>query len=201
MEKKFDCYDFDGDWEKSFGCPEKNFKMIVYGASGQGKTDFCVKFAKYMCKFTRVYYNSFEEGISRTLQKALERNNMMEVKGRIVFGDRETFDEMVTRLSRRNSPKLVVIDSRDYINLTHHQYKILDSKFNNKAFIIICWEAGGKPKGEHAKAIEYMCDIKVRVDRYIAEPRCRFGGNTPFTIWEEGAKVKRGLKHSQLTLL
>lgn len=201
LEKQFDCYEFDGAWEQSFGCPEKNFKMIVYGASGQGKTDFCVKLAKYMCGFTKVYYNSFEEGISRTLQKALIRNNMMDVKGRITFGDRESFDEMVVRLSKRAAPRFIIIDSRDYMGLTHGGYKILDTKFKNKAFCIICWEAGGKPKGEHAKAIEYMCDIKVQVQGYIAEPRCRFGGNQPFVIWKEGAARKRGLRPSQLQLL
>lgn len=184
MNRKFDTYEFDNEWLRSFGIPEKNFRMIVYGHSGNGKTEFCLKLAKYLAGFTKVYYNSFEQGISKTLQDAIIRNNMEEVKGKLIFGDKETFAEMVTRLSKRASPRVVFIDSRDYINLTNEQFKMLTKKFSRKAFVIICWESAGKPKGEYAKAIEFMCDIKVNVRAFNAYPRSRFGGNEKFVIWD-----------------
>lgn len=195
MNRKFVTYDFEGRWAETFGQPERNFKMIVYGHSGNGKTDFCIKLAKYLAGFTKVYYNSFEEGISKTLQDTLVRNEMLEVKGKLIFGDKETVDEMIERLKKRNSPQVVFIDSLDYINLTKEQYKKLIKLFPRKAFVVISWERGGKPKSQYAKDIEYMCDVKVRVNGFIAYPRCRFGGNERFVIWDR--KPKTG---DQLTL-
>lgn len=192
IEKNFNVYEFEEEWKLAFGKPEKNFKMCVYGDSGHGKTSFCVKLAKYMAQFARVYYNSFEEGISKTLQDALVRENMMDVQGRVVFGDKESYDEMIARLKRRNSPRVCFIDSRDYMDLTTDQYKGLIKLFPNKCFIIICWSKNDKPRGEYGKSIEYMADIKVLVKNYIATPRSRFGGNADFVIWEEGAKKRTG---------
>ena len=191
MERKFDVYDFEDEWKASFAYPEKNYKMLVYGDSGNGKTSFCVKLAKYMAQFTRVYYNSFEEGISKSLQDALVRENMMEVQGRVMFGDKESLDEMIQRLSQRNSPRCVIIDSRDYMDLTTAQYKKLVETFKTKSFIVTAWARNGKPKGEYAKAIEYMSDIKVYVDNYVAQPRCRYGGNVPFVIWDKGQRKRK----------
>ena len=37
-----------------------------------------------------------------------------------------------------------------------------------------------------AKAIEFDVDIKVLVKGYQAHSKSRFGGNEPYTIWEEG---------------
>lgn len=188
---EFDTYPFTGHWLASFGEPEKNFRCIMYGKPGNGKTEFCIQLTKYLAGFTRVYFNSFEQGISKTLQDALRRNNMEEVAGRVVFGDKESFKEMKTRIGKRNSPNVVVIDSRDYMNLTTEQFKQLIDAFPRKAFILVCWEANGKPKGEYAKAIEFMCDIKIHVSRFVAHMRSRYGGNQDFIIWEAGARRTR----------
>lgn len=194
MERKFITYPFEGKWLNSFGEPEKNFKMIVYGHSGNGKTEFCIQLAKYMAKFTKVYYNTFEQGISKSMQDALIRNNMDDVKGRIIFGDKETVKEMHDRLSGKNSPQVCFIDSRDYINMTSFQFKELIEHFPRKAFVVICWEKNQKPKGEYAKDIEFMCDVKVRVVQFKAYMRSRFGGNETFVIWNKTAKAGDQLK-------
>lgn len=171
--------------------------MLVYGQPGNGKTEFAIQLAKYMTNFARVYYNSFEQGISKTLQDALIRNKMQEVAGKIIFGDKENFQEMIVRLRKRNSPHVVIIDSRDYMQLTSEQYKKLVDTFPRKCFIVICWESARKPKGEHAKAIEFMVDIKVNVRSFLAHFRSRFGGNVPFDIWPD-RKKKAG---QQLSIL
>jgi hypothetical protein len=92
---------------------------------------------------------------------------------------------MTNRLSNRNSPHFVFIDSRDYMNMTKDEYIGLVERFPHKSFIIICWEDAKQPKGTHAKAIEYMADIKVHVKRFKAYPRSRFGGNHVYTIWDK----------------
>lgn len=188
MARKFDTFGFSDEWAATFGQPERNMRVIIYGRPGQGKTEFCIKLAKYMAGFTKVYFNSFEQGISKTLQDALHRNNMMEVNGRCIFGDQETFPEMMERLATKNAPQVCIIDSRDYINLTAAQFKTLIDAHPRKSFIIVCWESGGKPRGEYAKQIEFMCDVKIRVSNFTAYPRSRFGGNQNFIIWQRKPK-------------
>lgn len=190
LERKFVTYDFDGEWAATFGQPERNMKCIIWGNPGNGKTEFCIKLAKYMAQFTKVYYNSFEQGVCKTLQDALRRNDMHEVNGRVIFGDQETFEEMSRRLGNKNSPGVCIIDSRDYLNLTTEQFKTLIDRFPRKSFILVCWESNGKPRGEYAKQIAYMCDVKIHVRDFTAHPRSRFGGNQPFVIWEK--RVRSG---------
>lgn len=197
LDRKFITYDFTDSFADSFGEPERNMKVIIWGNPGNGKTEFCIQLAKYMAGFTKVYYNSFEQGICKTLQDALRRNNMMEVAGRVIFGDQETFEEMLERLSGKNAPQVVVIDSRDYLNLTTTQFKRLIDEHPRKCFIVVCWESGGKPRGEYAKQIAYMCDVKIHVRDFVAYPRSRFGGNQKFIIWnrkpQAGSQVKMEL--------
>ena len=188
LEKKFITYDFQGEWRETIGEPEKNFKAIIYGMSGNGKTDFCVKLSKYLATFTRVDYFSYEEGISKTLQDAIKRNNMQEVTGKIMFIEKTSFKDMVERLQRKGSAKVVVIDSLDYMNLTTQQFKILCKTFPRKSFIVICWEKSGEPKSQYGKDIKYMCDVKVRVYNFKAYPVSRFGGYKTFVIWDKKAK-------------
>ncbi len=189
LARNFDTFDFEGDWLAHLGKPEKNFRAIVYGDSGNGKTDYVIKKCKYLATLgARSYYNSFEEGISCTLQEAVRRNNLQEVSGMIHFANKESFDEMCARISKPRSAHHLVIDSRDYMNMTTAQYKKLDSMFKRKAITIICWMSGKKPKGQYARDIEYMCDIKTMVRNFKAHTRCRFGGNQPYTIWDKKPK-------------
>lgn len=202
LNRKFDVYPFEGKHLDSFGEPEKNARIIIYGKPGNGKTEFCVQLSKYLSQWTRVYYNSFEQGISKSLQDTLVRNNMQEVNGKVLFGDKETVEEMHERLAKRNSPNVVIIDSRDYMRLTTDQYKRLVDRFSRKMFIVVCWESAGKPKSAYAKDIEFMCDIKIHVRDFVAHPRSRFGGNKPFEIWEGRRKVvKLDLFNQQSNIL
>lgn len=191
IAKKFKSLLFSGDWEKFCGQPEDNFSAIVYGESGNGKTDFCMQFAKMLSKFDRVYYNSFEQGFSKSLQECVVRQKMKDVSGKVVFAHMEDYPAMVERLKKKKSPKFVFIDSRDYMNLTTEQFKELKHLFPKKCFIVICHEDGAKPKGNHGKSIQYMVDIKIRVRGFVAMPKSRFGGNQDFIIWETGAKAYR----------
>jgi len=189
-DKTYKELEFDGEWLASFGKPEKNFKCCVYGASGNGKTEFVIKLTKYLARFTKVYYNSFEQKFSKSLRDAIIRNCMKEVTGKVIFADGESVAEMKRRLSKKNSPGAIVIDSRDYMNLTMEQFKELIEAFPAKCFIVICWSEGTKPKGDHAKAIEYMCDVKIFVKDFKANMRSRFGGNQPFVVWDKGGAKK-----------
>lgn len=185
LNKTFIVYPFENEFAASFGQPEKNFVMSIYGTSGNGKTEFSVKFAKYLSTFTKVLYCSYEQGISKSLQDSLIRNNMQESNGNIFFTAGEPMNELIERLQRKKSPNVIIIDSLDYMKLTTEQFKTLRGLFKRKSFIIVSWANNDKPKSQYAKDIEYMSDIKVLVKNFKALPRCRFGGNKPFVIWNK----------------
>ena len=191
LDKTFDVYDIDGEWLDSFGLIEKNFKMSTTGESGGGKTEFIIKFVKNLAQNFKVKtdYFSFEQGHSKSLQDAIQRNNMEEVAGKVMFITGGTFDEVFERLKRKGSAKNVVIDSQDYSELTTKQYKLLVKTFPRKSFIIISWSKGDKPKNQASKDIEYMSCIKVFVKDGKAYPRSRFGGNKTFVIFNKKSKT------------
>lgn len=186
--KEYKTFAFADEWLASFGEPEKNFRALIYGEPGNGKTEFCIKLAKYMASFTKVYYNSYEQGFSKSLQDALKRNRMYEVNGKVIFANGESLEDMIERLGKRNSPSVVIIDSRDYMDLTNKQLQKLIDLFPHKSFIIICWEVAKKPAGAYAKKMLFMVDVKIRVKDFKAQFRSRFGGNEDFVIWDKGAK-------------
>ena len=189
IAKKFDIFPFEGEWKESFGEPEKNFQMIIYGDPGNGKTEFSVRFAKYLAGFRKVLYCSYEQGISKSLQDAIIRNNMEQVAGKIIFLSGGSVVELSEYIKRTN-PGIIFIDSLDYMRLTTEQYKSLIKRHPKKAFVIITWSRNESPKSQYAKDIEYMCDIKSYVENFrISKPRSRFGGNKEFVIWNGGKKI------------
>lgn len=194
LSKVFDAFPFTDEWLDTFGEPEKNFVMILFGDPGNGKTEFAVKLAKYLSNFRKVLYSSSEQGISKSLQDAIRRNDMTGTKGKVFFTKPETFDDLVVRLKRKASPGIVIIDSLDYMKLTAEQFKELRKLFPRKAFIIISWASNDKPKTQPARDVEYMADIKVLVKQFKAYPRSRFGGNKPFVIWDKAAVKGEQLK-------
>jgi hypothetical protein len=196
LDKQFKEYPFTGAWADTLGIPEQNFKMLVFGHPKNGKTECCIQLSKYLAGFGKVYYNSYEQGISKTLQDALKRNNMREVAGKVIFGHKEPLAVMHKRLKGNGSPRFVILDSRDYMNLTDEQFKSLIEAFPRKSFILICWEKSGAPKSEHAQNIAFMVDIILHVANFKAYPTSRFGGNQPYTIWD-----RKAAPGTQLTLL
>lgn len=186
MAKKFDEFEFTDKWLEAMGKPERNFKMIIYGKPKNGKTEFCIQFAKFMTNFGKVLYNSFEQGHSKSLQDAFRRQNMEEVKGKIIVTHKEKYDEMFARLKRKKSPNIIFIDSLQYIKLSADQWKELIEKFPRKVFIVISHASGDEPKGSSAEAIQYDVDISVLVKGFAAHCQGRFGGGAQLIIWEEG---------------
>lgn len=186
LNKKFETITFTGDWLASFGEPERNFSMIIYGKSGNGKTEFAIMFAKYLTKFYKTIYDSFEQGFSKSLQDGFRRQKMHEVSDKILLVHKEDYTQLMERLAKKKSPHIVIIDSVQYIKLTYDQWQYMRETFPRKVFILIAHADGDEPKGRHAKDIEFDVDIKVLVKGYQAWPKSRFGGNEPFMIWERG---------------
>jgi Predicted ATP-dependent serine protease len=178
---------FTGEWEKSFGCPELRGSMLVYGPRKNGKTRFVLQLCKYLTKFGKVVYDSLEEGASFSMRRAFEEVGMNDVKRRIILLDKEPIDQLITRLEKRKSANVVVIDSVQYSGLKYADYTRLIDRFRNKLFIILSHANGKDPRGSVAQSIQYDAYVVVYVEGFKAFPVGRYGGGEPFVIWPEEA--------------
>ena len=177
------------------GRPELRGAWIVYGGSGSGKTTYVMQLCKYLTNFGRVAYNSLEQGLSLSLQKAWERVGMEEAGSKIILLQKESLKDIRERLTKKNAPDIVVIDSVNYwIGFTMRDYTRLKDDNPNTLFVFIAHEDKGQPKGNMAKNIRYDADIKIRVEGYKAFATTRYEdsdkgeGGQDFTIWEQGAR-------------
>ena len=177
---------------------EDAFDMIIYGASGNGKSNYTAQILTglMLALQCRCEYVAYEEAHGKTIRDTLiERANMLELVGNsLVIVDHYTFEELDAAMSKKKSAKIWVIDSLQASRFTQAQIEDLRRKHvkgkRRKILIMISWSDGKLPQGAAAKAIEYNADIKVRVDRLVAFPKSRFQGNLPYIIYEPGAKMK-----------
>lgn len=195
LTAKFEVAEFDGAFLASFGKPELRGAWIIYGGSGSGKTSFVMQVCKYLTRFRRVAYDSLEQGLSLSLQKAWERVGMEEVGNRIILLNKESLKDLRLRLSKKQSPDVVVVDSVHYwLGLKMSDYINLRNDFPDKLFIFVSHEKGGQPDGKLAQKIRYDSDIKIRVEGYKAFVTTRYEvaergeGGADFIIWEQGAQ-------------
>lgn len=179
---------FKEEWVDHIGLPEPKHTMLIWGDSGMGKTTYVLKFVKYISQFGKVLYNSMEEGLSESMKQAFKRVRMEEVRGRVVLLDNESIDELDARLSKPKAPKMVVIDTVQYAELTFKRYKELKEKHPNVWWIFISHEDGKMPDGKVAQKIRRDAMIKIRVEGFKAFPISRYGGTEPYVIWAEGAE-------------
>lgn len=186
VNKKFELLAFEGRWQRFIGTPGKQGVWLVWGHSGNGKTSLMMQLARYLSRFARVAYNSIEEGVSRSLQLAVIRNDMQSVKNFVLLS--EDIATLRLRLEKRRSPDIVIVDSFQFANLNKLSYKALKDAFPCKLFIFVSHAEGKNPLGRPAGFVRYDADVKIRVEGYRAFAQSRYGGDgKPLTIWEEGA--------------
>lgn len=187
---------------RSFGDIEDAFDCIIYGNSGNGKTNFMVDILKNLITSlkSKCMYISFEEGHTKTLRKTMiERYDMLTAVGnKLEVIDHITYDELVKMMEKRKSAKMWVIDSIQASRFTADQCAQLKERFvkskKKKIIFYISWASGKLPKGATAESVEYYAHIKIRVEGLIAFFKSRFGGNRNYVIWDEGALRYWGTK-------
>lgn len=191
---KFEAADFTGKWLASMGKPELRGAWFVFGGSGSGKTTFVLQLCKYLTQFRRVAYNSLEQGLSLSFQRAWGRVGMEEVGTQIIMLVKEGLQDLSARLRKKQSPDVVVIDSVQYLHgLRWRDYIALKDSFPGKLFIFVSHEKNKQPDGGMAMKMRYDADIKIRVEGYKAFITTRYAvpklgeGGEDYVIWEEGA--------------
>jgi len=187
LNKKFIELYLDKEWRASLGEPEASGIWIIWGNSGNGKSRFSMMLAKMLAQVGKVAYNTLEEGARKSFQKNVKECRMHEVKKNFIILNREPIEALRERLSKKQAPRFVFIDSLQYTELTKKQYIALKEEFPDVLFIFISHAEGKEPKGALASFIRYDADIKIRVEGYRAFPVSRLGGGEPYTIWPEAA--------------
>lgn len=187
------------EWVSHLGEITENFRMMVQGPSGHGKTEYIMKLAKMLAQYYgKVNLNNTEQGRSSTFQKAWMRNNMDEIQpGKLMVcsKDKRLFELWFESLETKGSGRVIILDSNDYMELKFTQFKQLEARFRHKAIIVVCWD---DPMDINSKKIKYLCDIKVEVKEFRAIIRSRFGGNKPFNIWPDRKKELKETAQSSL---
>lgn len=210
-------------FEDILGKVPENFIAVVYGFSGNGKTEFVVRLAKVLSTIGKTAWLSYEQRHGADLQEAINRNKMEEVSGKFIPIDPlgklppgKTFlQDLDEYLGKRNSPVFIIIDSIDYTGFTWEDYVYLKNKYGHKkTFIFISHSTNtGKQKKAISERILFDGGLGIWVKDYIARPeKNRFGGFEPYVVYEERAKernpaffskrkrTKRPAKGEQLTL-
>ncbi len=196
MDKKFELMDFKEHWLNLIGRPELSGSWIIWGGSTSGKTSFAMQLTKYLSNFGHVLYNSLEEGVSESLKLALTRVKMIEAS-RVKVLDKEPLNELVERLSKPKSARIIIIDSLQYTQLDLQGYVELKQLFPKKLFIYISHADGKEPDGKLAKRIRYDSNVKIFVDGFMASCNSRYGGGKPMVVWQEGAARFWGVSNEQ----
>jgi hypothetical protein len=186
LDAKFETLPFEGEWRDAIGCPELTGSWFIYGPPKNGKTSFAMMLAKYMTNFGRVFYNSIEEGLSKSVQLAYRRVAMQDVSGRIIL-EKEPVNRMIERLEKSRSPRIVFIDSIQFAELKFSEYRKLKETFPDKLFIYISHIEGKQPEGATARRIWRDANVSIRVEGLRAFPAGRYGGGEYININEEKA--------------
>lgn len=182
--------EFDGKWLEAVGKPELKGTWCIGGLPKNGKTSFTMQLAKYLTKWHLVAYDSIEEGISASFAETLRRCRMNEVKAsRFIVLNNEDIKDIECRLSKRKSPKIVIIDSIQFLGLNTETYLRWKKRFPEKLFIYITHLQGQYPEGKTALKIWRDSDVVIKVEGFRAYPTSRYGGGKPITISEEKAAM------------
>lgn len=186
--KKYECFDWDGEWLSAFGNPAMNSRWFVLGPSASGKSSFVMQLAKKFCEYGPTLYMSYEEGVGMEFQRRLKLMKMNEVQGRFVITPDDTYKEIMDRLSKPKSPRFVVMDSFQVSEWSYEQALELMKRYPQKGFVFISQEDKGQPIGKAAIRLRYIADMKIRVAGYKAYCQGRSAGSPGnyYVVWKEG---------------
>ena len=186
--KKYECFDWDGEWLSAFGNPAINSKWFVLGPSASGKSSFVMQLSKKLCEYGPVLYMSYEEGVGMEFQRRLKLMRMGEVQGKFTIAPDDTLEELTKRLSGPRSPRFVIVDSFQEAEWEYPETKELIDRYPNKGFVFVSQEYKGQPISKSAIRLRYKADMKIRVAGYKAYCQGRSAGKPGncYVVWEEG---------------
>ena len=181
---------FSGEFREVFSTPQDKGVWLIWGASGSGKSSFVMQLCAELSKYYKVLYNSLEEDAEdddffqrmQLFEMQRFKNSFNVVK--------DSYNELIVRLERKASAKVVIIDSATYFfkgrNAFNDYLNLVRKLFPKKIFIITAHARGNNPEDQLEFDIMHDANTKVRVDAYGATNKGRkFGRKDTFVIWEE----------------
>lgn len=185
---------FEGEWYQAFREPQNRGVWFVWGGSGSGKSTFLMKLAKELAKTERVLYNLLEEEVDDS--DYIERTmfcGMNEVENNF-FTQSYNWDQLLKYLDKRNSPKVVVIDSITYLTRKFEDYMFLKRRYRDKIFIMSGHAEGKNPRSEFEKSVMYDAKMKIYIEGYAAYCKGRTIGPNGglYIIYPEGYEKLHG---------
>lgn len=157
---------FQGSWQEFFYQPSTNFHCLIHGNPGEGKSTFCLWFARYLAQnFGRVVYVSGEEGRNSTFQNKLKFCEA-QVEG-LYISDIRTGEEFLQEVAP-NEFNFVIFDSLHDMDIKSALIREIFEKFPNTGIIAI--EQNNKSGDIYGtNAMKHTFDIVVNVVNYTAE--------------------------------
>lgn len=185
----------------SLGAIDDAFDIFIFGNTAEGKSTFSNQIVKELSPLGKVLHILYEEGHSKSVRQAVERTGIAAIEGYDLM-DNCSYDDLDYLLSRKKSPRIVIIDSFQYARFTKQQWFSIKDKYvkgrKKKIFIIISHADGKKPRGSVAIDAMYDAQIKVFVKGKIAFVKSRYEGKQNFVVWEEGAKAFWGKRYKSM---
>ncbi len=166
VNARFNKMGFTGRWLSLIGDPCENFKMMVYGSAGNGKSTFCLLFAKYLSQNLgkKVLYIASEEKFGYTLQEKIKRLNV--ANDNFYIADRIPLD--------LGEYDVVFFDSVNDLGIEPDELNEITEGIASVA-IFQCTKDGDYRGGSEFK---HDADVVIKVENMVAtiDGKNRFGG-------------------------
>lgn len=188
------------DLYQAFGNPQDKGVWFVWGSSGSGKSSLVLDITKAFCKDLKAIHNELEEDLDDVdFINRLKLKNMQDVKENFLTAH-YNHDELCAYLDRRDSPKVVIINSATYFFKDLQQYYDFAKKYKRRKILIITGMAkGNNPYSELETKIMYDANKKIFCSGYLAACKGRTIGPNggTYIIWNEGFEKLRGAESNQ----
>lgn len=188
LTKKFKGIELGDGFRDVIGTLELKGSWCIWGQSGSGKTTFLMMLCKAFSEAGMdVLYNSLEEGLSMSMQRAYERTGIQaDDKVKLIS---DSMLELTERLSRAKAPRVVIIDSLRYTQLDWQAYCKFNEDTKNTLKIWVAHARGKEPSSEFAQAVRYDSNVKIYTEGHRAFITSRYSqtGEGTFDIWSEKA--------------
>jgi hypothetical protein len=187
LKKQYETLQWNDQLTEAFSNPETSGVWLVWGNSGNGKTNFMLQVAAALAQSMKVFYNSLEEGAGLTMQNTIRRTDLNGTEGNLQFG-RESLAQLEKRLGKRRAPQVIIIDSFQHAQLTYGQYLAFCERHSKCLLIFVSHASGKQPSGRTASSVKYDADLKIWVEGFRAISHGRYNPGGTYTIWEDGAQ-------------
>lgn len=190
-----DFSEYAPDLYQAFGNPQNKGVWFVWGGSGSGKSSLLLDITKAFCRNLKAVHNELEEDLDDDdYIKRLQMKKMHDVEGRFLSVS-YNYKEMCEYLDKRDSPKVVVINSANYFFESIAQYFEFTKKYKRNKIIIISGMAkANNPYSELENKIMFDANKKIFVTGYLASCKGRTIGPNggTYIVWQEGYEKLRG---------